>query len=123
MIMSVILSSGKHAKLTTDPKPWVHDCGDAGCDIAGKHYADRTETDILAGHPEFDRPLANPANPILVELRKAFNADIRRRELHVSEKLRELDYEERFGDNDWSPQQIDHARAVLTRLANLGAIE
>lgn len=70
--------------------------------------------------PEFDHIQHNEPNPILVELRQAFAADHRRpRMVYIESKLREVEYETRNGNNGWSPQMLDHARRVLTRLARL----
>lgn len=52
-------------------------------------------------------------SPILVEFRAAEAPD------KVSRWLDLLDAEGLRGDNDWSPQMIEHARRVLSHLANL----
>ncbi|MFD5864381.1 hypothetical protein ACFWGP_05480 [Agromyces sp. NPDC127015] len=69
-----IYSSGKHAKLTADEYPWARE------DIYGNVMADRSSKqraplygalDCWHPRPESDRPLTNPANPVLTAFREA----------------------------------------------------
>jgi hypothetical protein len=73
--------------------------------IAGPHYVPR---------PEFDHAQHNEPNPILVEVRRDFPKEGESYDWWawaVSSAP----------DPSWTPEQIDHARRVLTRLATLSA--
>lgn len=65
-------SSGKHDKLTADPWPIQGYWPDGG--KGGRYAYPFTFQDVREfrrePRPEFDRPLNNPANPILAELRR-----------------------------------------------------
>lgn len=84
-------SSGRHENLT-DPKPWVG--ADGSRRSRYSRYAPRREP-----RPEFERPLSNPANPILAYARA-----------HPGEPIYYKDLER------WpSVFEISHANEVLRR--------
>lgn len=111
-------SSGKHEKLTADTHPYRVVFGPwAGARMQAPQ-AGMTDHDP---RPDFDRPLINPANPILQSIRDQGWSN-----LNGAGKWNELAGWLRWlGDEShkifyWqSLESIAHARRVLTRLANL----
>lgn len=96
-----------------DPEPWLD-------------YWERSATqgapgDVFAPRPEFDRPQHNPTNPIL----EAFRDHVATQWVYLPEVSTYAEDVETFdGLRDDSfigttPDQIDHARRVLARLASL----
>lgn len=95
--------------LNHDHMPWADPCGwrSSSGHIGVKTYAPR---------PEFDHAQHNPPNPVLVALRRYVRV--------TGEALKEVRtvlYALDAGILNWgaTDDQIDHARKVLTRLANL----
>ena len=109
-------SSGKHEKISVDPFPYRNRATADPFASRWKRLDREITADryILDPRPEFDRPLTNPANPILAHYRG------RAARWPIDGYIRSLD-----PDNVWqwdeigTSDQIAHARAVLTRLANL----
>lgn len=98
-----IYSSGKHEKLTADPEPWKNLSAHGG---RWPHESRDPLNDALRPRPEFDRPLTNPANPILSAFRaSSSSAETWLIALHKG------------GYVEGTPAQIKHAHRVLTRLA------
>lgn len=123
----MIYSSGKHDKLTADPWPIQGYWPDGG--KGGRYAYPFTFQDVREfrrePRPEFDRPLTNPVNPVLV----SFREDMLNARMGQEENQRD-DYEWLIGpdwENYWqehvTAEQIDHARRVLERLARLTANE
>lgn len=121
----MIYSSGKHEKLTADPQPYVDQW-----DIDRSPDGDPAGFDFdvwfsYSPRPEFDRPLANPANPVLVEFRAEagqhypFRDDLAWWVLCLNADPSTF----RTDGYGWSEEHIDHARRVLKRLARLTANE
>lgn len=115
-------SSGKQEKLSGDPRPWLSTHGLGG---RWSHEARDRENDLFRPRPEFDRPLTNPANPILQSIRDQGWSN-----LNNAGKWNELaEWLWWLGDEShkifyWqSLESIAHARRVLTRIANLAKDE
>lgn len=118
--MTKTYSSGKHRVVNADPTPWVG--ADGSRRARYSRFAPRFDP-----RPEFDRPLTNEANPILGAFRKHREA-VREAGFEPTRVLlSELDQMVPGRDNiDTSAEddrvtsdQINHARRILTRLANL----
>lgn len=115
----VMFSSGKHDHLTADPRPWRCTEGGKGHRLAKRRTAHRN---TLGGRPEFDRPLTNAANPLLIALR--VSGPFGRQELASWVEMCDrwlaphTTPPSRFGV---TLDHIEHARRVLTRLAALAA--
>lgn len=126
----MIYSSGKHDKLTADPWPIQAYWPDGG--KGGRYAYPFTFQDVREfrrePRPEFDRPLTNPANPIL----SAFREDMLNARMGQAENQRD-DYEWLTGpdwENYWQEhvtaehvEHVEHVRRVLERLANLAINE
>lgn len=103
-------SSGKHDRLTADPTPYVHS-GPMGYESRTDYRECLVCFTSFKPRPEFDRPLTNPANPIL--------AGIREKRFTRREAL------DAFGDGfdqfayPFSGAEVTHATRILQRLANL----
>lgn len=109
--------------LNRDPHPWLDPTADprrtpfwrTSYRMTGMVYEPR---------PEFDHVQHNPPNPILVEVRlncrtpevDGWNARIAAL-YYIEEVLPDATYAQSV--RRWTAEQIDHARRVLTRLANL----
>ncbi|UOE45939.1 hypothetical protein [Agromyces larvae] len=110
-------SSGRHARLTADPHPWIERTSSRYL-TADAYYSG--EPREFRPRPEFDRPLTNPANPIRREYRASLAADIPYTD--PESWLANLDSLEP-GSDAWKwrdePDTLDHAERVLTRLAAL----
>lgn len=94
-----------------DPKPWTDTS-------TGERTSQRTGY-MATGwayepRPEYNRPQNNPTNPILVEFRRSEPWDIA---IDAALELGWIDFKPI--PNTATPAQRDHARKVLTRLANL----
>lgn len=98
-------------KINNDPEPYIIDFGLAlgtvrSSEDSGSHW-DSHDT-YYEPRPEYD----NNPNPILVEFREAEAPD------KVTRWLDLLD-----GAEEWPPEHINHARAVLTRLERIYRVE
>lgn len=118
-----IYSSGKHEKLTADPQPWKNLSAHGG---RWPHESRDPLNDALRPRPEFDRPLNNPANPVLRDVR--FHATNRRGGEVIAGVYREWLHYARPGSHpdNWSEDitadQVEHARRVLERLAAINEV-
>ncbi|HWT39964.1 MAG TPA: hypothetical protein VN081_01655 [Dongiaceae bacterium] len=74
-------------------------------DLTGAEWRD-------AGLPEYDVP----DNPILAEFRQLVSATSYDRLSLIDHKLSELRWEERHYHYNWSRDQMEHARRVLSKL-------
>lgn len=109
-------SSGKHAKLTADPEPFVDSVGTRW--EPPKAWRD----EVWAPRPEFDRPLTNPANPALAMFRQMHGrrsgADMEMAATAWASSLMQMSLAGSF-----TVHEAKHARAVLTHLAVLTQTE
>lgn len=122
-----IFASRTPESMNTDPEPWAlrHYDGDVrprGWEECQKRpeWHDRENSLDYLPRPEFTPKTTHPANPALVEFRYLWSGqpdmlDIA--DYWVAEQL------ESDGENapmhDYTPEQVDHARRVLSRLAHL----
>lgn len=99
-----------------DPYPWIHThAGESCLDTGGRFAFNNGIGNEYAPRPEFCLPNNNPTNPIL----SGFRAE--RQKCRTRDEQCDL----LFGwiswlRNpywEWSPEHIEHARRVLTRLA------
>lgn len=112
-----------------DPMPWVHDCSDVydndgTCALQGDRNPSTEPgwvTEKFRPRPEFDRPQHNPTNPILTEFRGVAGRyySFRRDLAWWLECLNDPSFDYSAEGYLWTPEQVDHARRALTRLANL----
>lgn len=104
-------SSGKYGDtITADPMPWRSQC----CGLRWPTIADDPENNTFDPRPEFDRPLTNPANPVLEYVREVSD-----KEHAVNWLLHEFNWDtDRWVWDGWqvNPEHIEHARKVLSRL-------
>lgn len=117
-----LYSSGKHEKLIADPEPWAYAHNSKpGPGPFGTPDRAATRWDkamLYFPRPEFDRPLSNPANPILVELRRKLAAE----PISLADAAQWFCDWIRFGraeDIPSTPAHGSHAWRVLTRLTVL----
>lgn len=119
-----MFSSGKHAKLTADPSPWaVYVWPHSPIINASMRYATEGEAKGQAigsyvhgfhPRPEFDRPLTNPENKILLRMR------ILRSDPDAIQAASSWIIAIDRGYYDEYPKRMrTHAREVLSRLARL----
>ena len=93
---------------TRDPLPWMGKFGDASHSAIRGGGFEGEAFDWAPRREQFDTPV----NPILAGLREDDSPN------RATLLLDYLDHDAVFM-TDWTSEQIDHARKVLTRLANL----